>query len=1301
MLCATAEARTAPASFTVTTQLDIVNAGDGVLKGTATSSAADGDLSATPPKRSARCASQARTYLSSSTKTYFCTTALARLVLLAPITLSAADAGPNLVPDASFESPVAAWFAEDGKGSYFAGKENVAGAADGKTVLAVEGWDKVGSKIFSPVVELSGDTFSGACAVRSFGAAGATVELALFDRVGKTKLASFGDASIDGGGKWSVLSAAGVKLAAAASGGRLALIVAGPQKGARAEIDRVALWAGAEMGEVADNADFAWFEAEELADGKAWKVVDHYPGWYGDLPVGMKMLAGFQTVAESENIPVTKALTVRFAGRHRLWARVMHTNPGGRAKFTVALRQAGQIVASREIDSGDPALGADFSWVFVPLDAELAAGPVEVMLSRPAGEASWIARKLDLFALTNLLDYQPNPQDFRPRGYLRFTNLTEDPQPLCLFTFVHRTGGPIYYVTPGMLGAAGFSGGHAVPEDREKWLAAGQSSPWVKMSSHLLASMRNNVQFLATRATHTEGFPAGRFRGRLEFAAGEERRVVKTIEIDQAAPRLLMTLPHDFTEADQIRSALDYVGAAEAAVALLPPTPGPVAKHLDLTTIVALDARVDDPRVVEREIAIIKRLGFNATYLPVTDPQDAPTFNERHGLHPRLGTFTGLGYVFRNGCPHQPDMEKMEVMAKAEAVRFGPAAEKLVRFKLIDEPGGTPYEHIVACGVCGEKFRGELRARGGQPQDFGVAAWEAVAPVGLEGREKQPALFYETALFRLRAFAEALKTCVEVKRRHFPPGALTFVNYSPPGSWVAAGTDPFFAQRDALEMGWSEDWLGYGAGPQQASETFAFLRAAGRGQPIGAYAVPMAGGPLLQRLKWYELLAAGVRSIDAFAYGPIYGGADSWSAQHELYPVLSEVLHEFGAIDDALHGTARRKTEIAILYNRTAGIWAGTGSTPQQEACFTRWALIHGGYDADFLPEEDTVVGKLAAYKVLYLGGPQLRRDAAQAISEWVREGGVLFGSAGAGSRDEHDQPLATLNEVFGAESRELKFGHDIGRPKYELRGLPVLDVLSPVEADFPKVELNQLCYREHLAPAPGATVILQRKGGEAAGVLNSFGKGRAVRVAAVPGITYVNDAVRSRDYDIESYLPRNYRPELRAFLTWPAHLAGVPPIATSTAPLLEVTRYDADNRSVIFLIDHSVTPQELTLTLPQAAQFTHAFSARGKPVRLKPRPNGVLEILIPLNVTDAVVLSQEPAATEEKKIVMNCTFFPRIHALLLAGVFATHHASAFPLAREGKSEARIVVAKAALAPAKDDRHRRKLPPLPATCSIT
>ena len=72
------------------------------------------------------------------------------------------------------------------------------------------------------------------------------------------------------------------------------------------------------------------FEAEELADGTVWKVVDHYENWYLGTPFGLKMLAGFENIKDDKNTPVSKMLSVKYAGKYRLWIRFLGgVNKGG------------------------------------------------------------------------------------------------------------------------------------------------------------------------------------------------------------------------------------------------------------------------------------------------------------------------------------------------------------------------------------------------------------------------------------------------------------------------------------------------------------------------------------------------------------------------------------------------------------------------------------------------------------------------------------------------------------------------------------------------------------------------------------------------------------------------------------------------------------------------------------------------------------------------------------------------------------------------------------------------------------
>jgi len=1172
-------------------------------------------------------------------------------VLLVPCTLGAVCADPsrppaarvqNLVVDASFESPLPAWFAERSGTSYYAGKERVADAADGRAVLAVEAWDRSGSTVLSGPIHLPGDeadsqVLSATVAVRSIGGAGdGTFELALFDENGKKKLTSFGRIPLEGKGTWQTVAKAGVPLGEPVATARLGLVLSGSHDGSRVEVDRIGLFCGSEIGPVADNDDLAVQEAEALADGTVWKIVEHYPNWYRGRPSGMKMLAGPHGIQPEQNNPVSCRLAVRHAGPHVLWVRFLAGPYAG--KFSVALRQNGTLCGQKEFCEDDPRFEHRYQWVWDSLPADLQAGEVDLVLTRPAKGTSWVTRKLDLFVLTNRPDYAPQVEHFRPQGYLRFTNRSADLDPFCLWIWVRRHEGPKWYANPGVLSRAGLSESYYAPHDQTKWLAPGDSSPWVRISDYLLAAgARNNVQIIATRRMHTQGFVEGRSQGRLEFAVGPEHRVVKSFDVDQAAPRILLTLPCDMeNRADEIKTALDYIQETEAAVAKLGPPKGRRAKWLNLAANLNLREGMDDPEALRRETDILKSLGFNQTYHLIAPPDEAVSFYERHGLLPRFGGGPRLWDAVEHGSQHHPDADTMRQRVEDFTQENRPILDRFVRCKLMDEPAGMSYESIADSQPCREKFVEWLRAQGLKPSQLGVSTWDEVAPVLPDESDAKPELFYYTGLFRLEAFATLAKACVRAKQNGLPDTMLTYVNYSPPtsgGSWTARGTDLFFAHRQGgMEMIWTEDWLGYSLGPEHLSDTLALCRAAGRPDErrLGAYCVGQ-GTPTLMRMKYYTLVAGGVRDIESYDYGPWYAGIDSWGRRFDLYGAIRDCNFELGAIDPYLHGTQRRRTDVAILYNRTASIWGKKDNSCQLNGSFTHWALAHAGYDADFLAEEDVEAGELARYRVLYLDGPQLRRAAGEAVRRWVESGGVLFASAGAASRDQYNRPTDVLEKTFGARSRDFAAKATAGRPKYELRGLKALERLKPAEKSesarpsVPATELDQLCFQEYSEALPGAQVILVDGAGRAAGTVNQAGRGTAIRVAALPGISYAHEATQP-PYDPDSYLPQDFRADLRDFVAWPATLAGAARVAAAKSPVAEIVRYDGPDRAVVFVIDHAAKPAErFTFELSDAAEFTRAITASGNPAELQAGDHDSLTITLPLDVADAVVLTKGP----------------------------------------------------------------------------
>jgi hypothetical protein len=811
---------------------------------------------------------------------------------------------------------------------------------------------------------------------------------------------------------------------------------------------------------------------------------------------------------------------------------------------------------------------------------------------------------------------------------VRWTN-TGSGEPYCLFTFVHRNGKPSY-ATPGMLSANGFDKSHRVPRDLKTWIGPGQSTPWSDIAPYLSTQGDfNRVFFTATRKMHTNGLVEGPIQGTLDFAVGDDKKVVRSVKFEQNAPRVIVAVPGDLNKPNaKIKTPWDFVAEEQAA---LPPSDRPQnsANHLAITAILNLNPDVDDPKLIDAELKNLTRMGFNGTYYVLDDPshpEQTVPFYQRHGLQPRFGINAGTWFMTQDDDKTVVDTAQVEARYEKIKSELGPSLPFLVRMKLADEPGMVKDDVLATYPSVPRKFREYLQAQKVSLAELGVTGWEQVQPVAANEKETKPVLFYYFNLFRLQAGADRAKTIVDLKKKYFPDTAKTYVNYSPQFSWTWLGVDPFMMQREGgLEMGMSEDWLGYNASPQYSSDTYALLRAAGQGEPLGGYMVAKSGAaPVLQRLKYYTLIANGVRQFNVYNYGPAYAGVDSWSEKYNLYPVIRDVQFELGNIDEALEGTARRPAQVAILYNRTAAIWSGSDSTAELDARFIRWALSHAGYDADFIPEEDIVAGKLNNYKALYIDGIQLRRDAADKIAAWVQSGGVLFGGAGAATRDEFNRPQSTLDKVFGAKSTDLQIVTPAGRPKYELRTQKVLDTLQAAGAEGAGLQFDQLSYRESLQPQAGAKVLLKDAAGAVMATQNTVGQGTAFRLAALPGIAYLNHAVRGADYDINSYLPQDFDTKLRDFLALPAHLAKAETTAQSNLATPEITRYDAPGRSVMFVINHAgKAKSDFSMLVPDAAWATKARTSDGAKVTLQKEANGLLRVSFPLNVAVAVVLEK------------------------------------------------------------------------------
>src|SRR5690606_570170 len=110
------------------------------------------------------------------------------------------------------------------------------------------------------------------------------------------------------------------------------------------------------------------------------------------------------------------------------------------------------------------------------------------------------------------------------------------------------------------------------------------------------------------------------------------------------------------------------------------------AQHLDLHAILGI-SKIDGAELLDAELSLLKRMGFNGTYTPMVDSNEAAAFYQQHGLAQHFGIVTESLYV-KNGCHNQPDIEKMEAVYSGLAKKYAPILDKIERIKYADEPSG-------------------------------------------------------------------------------------------------------------------------------------------------------------------------------------------------------------------------------------------------------------------------------------------------------------------------------------------------------------------------------------------------------------------------------------------------------------------------------------------------------------------------------------------------------------------------------------------------------------------------------------
>ena len=166
---------------------------------------------------------------------------------------------------------------------------------------------------------------------------------------------------------------------------------------------------------------------------------------------------------------------------------------------------------------------------------------------------------------------------------------------------------------------------------------------------------------------------------------------------------------------------------------------------------------------------------------------------------------------------------------------------------------------------------------------------------------------------------------------------------------------------------------------------------------------------------FHNALGHGMKIVDLFEFRPVQAAyTENHVSNPETYATVLKTFRELGQYEDIVQAGQRRSAEAALWFSETADIWDDCDGSFGAAKRALYVAILHQQLPLDFLVEQDALDGTLGRYKVLYLADRHVGRAASARIAAWVRDGGRLLATAGAGMFDEYNQPNKVAARVAG-----------------------------------------------------------------------------------------------------------------------------------------------------------------------------------------------------------------------------------------------------------------------------------------------
>lgn len=530
-----------------------------------------------------------------------------------------------------------------------------------------------------------------------------------------------------------------------------------------------------------------------------------------------------------------------------------------------------------------------------------------------------------------------------------------------------------------------------------------------------------------------------------------------------------------------------------------------------------------------------------------------------------------------------------------------------------------------------EDFRAWLQAQKLKPADVdpGAASWDTVK---YTPKSAQPNLYYWSKIYSYRYGIRDIKKLTDVLRKHLPNAGIG-ANFSPHHKNLYMGETYHWIstfREDGMTMPWGEDYIWQvPVGTQQMNFLMLDMyRCAIQGKKdakIHYYVMPHTPGNTTAnwRRQFYGDIGHGAKVLNLFEFRPVQVAyTENHCSDPAMYQEVRTSLHELGLFEDLVQDGQVRPAQAGLWFSETADVWDDYQKSLGAAKRSLYIAIRHQQQPLDCVLDGDD----LKRFKVLYLTDRHVSRAGSKAIADWVKGGGRLFATAGAGMLDEYNQPNKILTELLGVTEKGL--GHaaeNITREKEHLPFATALNVMT-LKTNATEMKTEVFGAKSSFEPAKDAHVMGNFKDGSAAITLREAGKGRAYYCGFLPGLSYFKPAIPLRPVDRGStedtmahFIPTKFDKVAGMIVATPMEEAEKPVLCSE--PLVETTIIEAPKGTLITLVNWSGGPVKgLTVRFAIDVPAAKIELASGKTVKID-RAGGKLAVTLDLDAADALIL--------------------------------------------------------------------------------